>query len=330
MMQRMKALAKKMLPSPAMVTWRTLRANLSNTREALLDAKRHRLHGGPGEGSFDSGWSGRQLETQLTKDYHRVEKGLALREPKRPFGAEVEKRLRLGIDSLDATGSGADPHGVFAKSALTALQTWNSGGDADDSVALRMDRDDVFPQADQGEPAEQKWDRFFSSRRSIRDFDSSLRVNMADIEAAVSMATNSPSVCNRQAFRVHVYTGEAAVHAVLAQQNGNAGFRSSVPVVLAVTVDARLFSGPSERNQRWIDGGLFAMTLGWALHSRALGTCYLNWSMKNGESDAFRASSGIPANEDIITLIAVGVPPQSYRVARSPRRRLNEVLVQHD
>ncbi|WP_104162766.1 nitroreductase family protein [Cryobacterium sp. N22] len=329
MMQRIKALAKNMLPSGALDTWRRLRANLSNTHEALLDAKRHRLLGGPGEGSFNSGWSGRQLETQLTKDYHRVEKGLALRNPKRPFGVEVEKRLVVGLGNLDGTEAAADSYGIFATSALAALQSWNTGGDADDSVALRVNRDDVFRQADPGEPAEERWEHFFSSRRSVRDFDDSIGVNMADIEAAVSMATHTPSVCNRQAFRVHVYTGEAAV-SVLAQQNGNAGFRSSIPVVLAVTVDARLFSGPSERNQRWIDGGLFAMTLGWALHSRELATCYLNWSMKNSQSDTFRASSGIPAHEDVITLIAVGIPPKNFKVARSPRRRLDEILVQHD
>ncbi|MDH6235376.1 nitroreductase family protein [Cryobacterium sp. CG_9.6] len=325
----MKTLVKRHLPTRVLNSWKTMQTGLTNTREALLDAKRHRVYGGPGEGSFDSSWTGRQLETQLTKDYHRVEKGLALREPKRPFGAEVEKRLRVGLSTLAAGTAGPITYGSFAESALTALQSWNAGGAADPRVALPVVRDDVLRQANSSEARTILFDDFFTSRRSIRDFDSSLNVDIADIEAAVALATNTPSVCNRQAFRVHMYTGKQAVTSVLSQQNGNAGFRNSIPVVLVVTVDARLFSGASERNQRWIDGGLFAMTLGWALHSRDLGTCFLNWSMKNSESDALRSSAGIAAHEDIVTLIAVGIPPKSFKVARSPRRQIDEVLVRH-
>ncbi|WP_166785856.1 nitroreductase family protein [Cryobacterium sp. TMT1-62] len=329
MKQRVKVIAKRVLPARGIDKWKKMRAIWSNTREAMIDAKRHRFYGGPGEGSFNAVWNGRQLETQLTKDYHRVEKGLALREPKRPFGAEVEKRLRVGLGALTNKDSNPMGYGAYAESALAALQSWNAGGDVDDTVALRVSRDDVFRQIENGQSSNVTWNSFFTSRRSVRDFDNSIEVDLADIEAAVVLATNTPSVCNRQAFRVHMFTGKTAVADVLAQQNGNAGFRSSIPVVLAVTVDVRLFSGPSERNQRWIDGGLFAMTLGWALHSRELGTCFLNWSMKNSESNAFRASAGIAAHEDIITLIAVGIPPQSFKVARSPRRQIGEILVQH-
>jgi nitroreductase len=52
--------------------------------------------------------------------------------------------------------------------------------------------------------------------------------------------------------------------------------------------------------------------------------------MSNAQSDALRTEAGIPDSEDVICLIAIGYPPeQGFRVARSPRRPVGQVLTTH-
>ena len=69
--------------------------------EFVQDASRYRRFAAE-SGRSPSRMTDSQLEAQLTKDYHRVEKGLALREPRRPFGAEVEARLNKYLPEAQA------------------------------------------------------------------------------------------------------------------------------------------------------------------------------------------------------------------------------------
>src|SRR5690606_4137667 len=65
------------------------------------------------------------------------------------------------------------------------------------------------------------------------------------------------------------------------------------------------FLDPGERNQGWVEGGMFAMTFVLALHARGLASCCLNWA-KDPESDQrMHALSGIPRSERIIMLLAI-------------------------
>ncbi|MGI9822607.1 nitroreductase family protein [Agromyces sp. Marseille-Q5079] len=289
--------------------------------EFLRDYRRYRDSAAPSDEAVTAVVSGVNLEAQLTKDYHRVEKGLSLREPKQPFGAAVERRLAMLIPVAGAQASEA-PYLRFAEDAHGALGSWNGGGGVDDEVSPPAMPAPLFGAVEM--------DRFFATRHSVRDFDETRPVEAATVEEAVRLTTYTPSVCNRQAGRVHAFSGADDAARILAHQNGNAGFRSQVRSVLVVTVERGLFAGATERNQRWVDGGLFAMTLVWALHGLGVSSCMLNWSMTNAQSDALRREAGIPDSEDVICMIAIGYPPeQGFRVARSPRRPVSQVLTTH-
>ncbi|MBS4753334.1 nitroreductase family protein [Nocardioides sp. zg-ZUI104] len=148
---------------------------------------------------------------------------------------------------------------------------WNRGGQVVDEVSpLRT------PQ----ERGVNDPERFFGTRHSVRDYDD--RPVQEDLlMRAVELAINTPSACNRQAWHVRFFRGNDVVR-VLRHQNGNSGFAENVPCVAVVTVDARLFAGAGERNQGWIEGGLFSMSLlYWALHSLGADGCMLNMSLTN-------------------------------------------------
>ncbi len=294
----------------SLVQWREL---VRIVREGVRDTLRTLRWSSRVDGAFRA-FEGRSLDCQLTKDYHRVEKGLALANPKRPFGSAVRSRLARGQAVLDHHSSLWE----HVDTAVAALDQWNGEGVVSDLVAPPLVVPDEILKVQ---------DHWFRTRHSVRDFDTAIPVTLEEVTAAIEIASQStPSVCNRQGWKVYAAVEQSVVQAILSYQNGNSGFRESVPCVLVITVSRRWFAGAGERSQHLIDGGLFAMTLGWVFHASGLSSCMLNWSMSNSQSAGLRARIDAEEDEEIVMLMAVGHAANGARVARSPRRAVDDIL----
>ena len=277
------------------------------------------------------------LQSRIAKDYHRLEKGLALANPRPGFGSDVISRLLKAVPRFEER-HGACHATVAARGALAEY------------VAFHRNRGKTFPEIEallalpqpgnqalvpSGTLAVKRADilaassidffQFAASRHSVRQFTGE-PVSLECIKRAVASAMRSPSVCNRQTCRVHAATGAERMKRALSFQNGNRGFGDKAGAVLIVTSDMRGFTTIGERNQCWIDGGLFAMSLAYAFHAEGFGTCMLNWSMERTRDLEMRGALGIPDHESVILMMAIGVMPDEFSVARSPRRPLEEVL----
>lgn len=294
---------------------------------------------------------------KMTIDYHRLEKGMSLSHPRPGFGVEVANRLldnlSAYLDQYHADDITSVTTVVLEKYRLFQLER----GTLDPDVGSRIEGlssakpspqercSDDDPSIECGarndiggtlrinhhelmERAASSPDNFINTRHSCRQF-SSKEVEDIDIDEAIRLAMRSPSVCNRQAWRVHDFPDGELMQNVLKCQNGNVAFREEIRRVLAVTCDARHFVSVGERNQGWIDGGMFAMSLLYGLHCRKLGACALNWSVAKFGDQRLRKVANIPDHEMVIMLIAVGHPPDEYHVAQSPRKPLEVVLSRH-
>lgn len=227
-------------------------------RETVEDARRHIRYSAATDGRSALSRQARQIEAQLTKDYHRIEKGLALRNPRPKFGADPAARLRRDLPRYEALDGHSPVVVSHAMSALEGLEQWHANESHTDGGPTKL----PTPYKGLSEA-----ETFFRSRASIRDFaDRSLDPDI--VRSAADLALCSPSVCNRQAWALWAFHDRATIDRLAALQNGNAGFREQIPCLLVVAVDARLFAGSGERNQRWIDGGLYVMSLAWALHAQ--------------------------------------------------------------
>jgi len=69
------------------------------------------------------------------------------------------------------------------------------------------------------------------------------------------------------------------------------------------------------------------MSVIYALHSQGYGSCPLAWTAVAGQDKKARAALGIPDNEVIIMMIAVGTLPDELTVARAFRLPQEESLV---
>lgn len=287
-----------------------------------------------------------QLQAKLLFYYHKIEKGLCMPGKKRLFGLEVVPKLFAMLEVWEQTvGERDDPiyqgalHslGAYAK-VLDELKL-----DPRDQVLSRVRR---FIEARSFAPAHPDTPikletlrpdapvRFadlrtlYEQRRSFRDF-SAEPVAAELVEAAVEMAQLSPSACNRQPCRVHAVRDDQLKAKVLSHQNGNAGFGHLAPLVLVITADMSYFFDATERHQPFVDGGLFTMSLVYALQAQGLVTCCLNWCVHPAQDAALRRLLPIAPAEQVIMLMAVGCPPQATLVPRSHRKSTEHVLAWH-
>ena len=281
---------------------------------------------------------------RLTMAFHQLEKGLSLSAPRPGFGKEVAARLIQDIGTFVADFGFIEP----APSALGALNAYIAFNEEHniDVATLKaavsqcllgvagstpecpaggtwtVDRDDLEKKRNAG------FMPFFNSRHSVRHFSGG-PIPEAHIREAIRLAQKTPSVCNRQAWKAHVYSKSEDVASLLAIQAGSRGFGEQVSAVLVVTCDLTRFVNVGERYQAWIDGGMFSMATCLALHSLGYGTCCLTWAKEMHTDMALRKAAHIGTEEQIIMLIAVGTLPQTFRVARSPRRPLQDALQFH-
>ncbi len=159
---------------------------------------------------------------------------------------------------------------------------------------------------------------FARSRHSVRNF-APQPVDEALILEAIDIARKTPSVCNRSSGRVYLTMDRSHIDAALDIQGGARGFSQTVPCLLIVASDVSAFYKVGERNQSFIDGGLFAMTLVYALHGLGLAACMLNWSKTPSQDKKLRKVFRIENTHNIIMMVAVGHMPEQVRVALSPR-----------
>jgi nitroreductase len=285
-------------------------------------------------------YSQAQLKALITMDYHRIEKGLALKQPKTGFGRNsVERLLRfceiylrehgddevihIAIRSLTEYYHYNLEHGFEDEELYKALVTLKSAAAYSDAFVggtISVTKQAIL------EAGQIDLEAFFKSRYSIRHFaPEDVDINL--IEKAIEMAQKTPSVCNRQTSKVYVFSKDEDKQKALSFQNGNRGFGDQASKVLVVVSELENFTSIGERNQAWIDGGMYAMSLVYALHSLGVGTCCLNWSVEAYVDKALKKATGIKDSESVIMMIAVGHIPDVLKVAQSPRKKIHEVMI---
>ena len=287
---------------------------------------------------------------RITMAYHQIEKGLSYAAPRPGFGVDVVARLFSAIEPY------VKQHGLIAPAttALGVLQAYvafNESVQIDMSaVKLRLAKIEqsftaiclknenstfaieggVIAVSRQQLALERAagFVRFFNSRYSVRHFTGGI-VTDAEITAAISIALKTPSVCNRQSWKVHAYNNKAYMQQLLNIQSGSRGFGEQASTVLIITSDLSSFVDVSERYQAWIDGGMFSMSVCLSLHAQGLGTCCLNWSKLPADDITMRKVANIMVQEQIIMLVAVGTLPEQFNVAYSARKPIDQDLRFH-
>lgn len=275
-------------------------------------------------------------EAFLTKQYHIVEKGMALHKPRFGFGkAKISTLISKTKNYIDLYGSNKLVDNI--RSALAEYLISNEGLEKKDTNFYNTILEFINEKkhiADGGtkniklidieKSINFNYNEFIKTRTSVRDF-SDEDINFQEIRNAIENARHTPSVCNRQAWKVYSVKENIIKSKLLKLQAGNSGFSDSINTLLLITTDLNKFT-KMEGNQPYIDGGLFSMNLVLSLHHAKIASCCLNTCVPYVIENEMKNLVGIPKNERLIMMIALGKYKNEFKVATSFKRSVEDIL----
>lgn len=303
-------------------------------RAFLLDALRFARH----SNTIAVNGTKSRMMANITYQFHVVEKGLTM--PNRRWNFGHAKILPLIDDChqfIDRYGADNDE----LRGAVGVLKTYLDehaahGVDVPDTISgpisalalrvpeatpvqqKRLSRDEYFADADA------MFSAFSRSRGSVRNY-SDKRIPVEEMLRSVDIAKSAPSACNRQATRVYIVQEREKIDQILSFQNGNLGFGHLADKLVVLTSDISSFRGADERNFAWMDCGIFAMNLMYALHHLRIGACPLNAGISPAKEKKVREACGIPPEEIVCLFISCGYLPDQIDLANSERKRTEEI-----
>lgn len=175
--------------------------------------------------------------------------------------------------------------------------------------------------------SKENFESLAQSRYSVRDF-SEERVDISKIYDSIKIASKTPSVCNRQPWHTYIIQNQDLIRDSLELQAGLPGQGNNTSYLLAITSDNNYLSSLHERNQGFIDGGMYSMSLLYALHFSGLAACALNNDFSLDVDKKMRKLLSIPNNQNFIMFIAVGNYTDIYKVPKSFRENyLNKLTL---
>lgn len=277
-----------------------------------------------------------KMKTHLTIATHALEKGMSIGNARYGFGQP--KALEL-IDGLQFFLSiGGDVTFVNESSAvINSYLEYNEQNGADMSnvrkafeLFCQKNAIELVPyggieelkHSDIKEKENSPFDVFSQSRYAIRDYGKS-PIMKETVEKALKLCERTPTACNRQSQRVHVYLNREQKDKLLRLQGGGRGFIEDIQGAILICSDLRCYDF-FELNLPYVDGGLYAMNLLYALHYHDVATIPLTMGHKTKYTKKLMKAMNLPSHEVPVLLIGIGSFKDIYRVAQSHRSSWKE------
>lgn len=295
--------------------------------------------------SVDEG-VGNKLIAKVIKNTHVIEKGLTMPASRAGFGIPRMLVLMSEIESCISGKAVIDsqvrhaisvvreyfqfhnsipfelPHSLTTRYEAFESVLQHASVSTVSSSQRSITREEYFSRANAS------FDSFARSRSSLRNFSSNA-VNENEFWNAIDLARTTPSACNRQSVRLHVFANPTKIKNILEVQGGNRGFGHLVNRLVIVTYETSMYFEASERSIGLVDGGMYCMNLLYTLHASSIGACILNAAHSAEKDKQMRAVSEIPSSEVFVAFIACGIPPDNFKIATSFRYPLTEIITEH-
>ena len=280
-------------------------------------------------------------ESKMLRQTHMIEKGMSLSAPRKGFGQQkiavlfgmLDDYLSLGFPSdgmpfqdaicvLNEYAEMQKKIGYVNPDMMNKLKTYNQYRITGEVDGIHEDtKNNLMNQAYKPFP------EFFCSRHSMRQFDD-VPVKVEELKKAIKIAQKAPTACNRQAVKVYMYTDDKTNKQLGELIAGNTGFKNEVKNYLVIAADVSAFYDTFERNQMYIEAGLFSMALVEALHYYGIGSCILQNGEHYKKNKKFKLiCKNIPDNERIILFIAIGYYKDTFSYAVSLRKKVDDIFI---
>lgn len=272
-----------------------------------------------------------QILSHVMLSVHQLEKGMSFTKSARIFGEEKALSIVKNLRSFTKKYGNHQIVSLATNVLATYLSNPNStkNEQSRNIIASYIEENKVMlgqytigTKVVKEPPAfdEQKINEFFFSRNSVREF-SDEPITDKEIMKVMEFASCTPTACNRQTSRVHVYRDKALMNKLIENQLGNQNWCDNATAIFVITSNVSCFNSSYEHVQAFVDGGLYAMNFEWGLHLYHIASCYKMYVRLAEVDKEFHEISGIPDNEFPIILILAGhykkepiISPKSARL----------------
>lgn len=279
------------------------------------------------------------FEGKIFRQTHTIEKGMSVSKPRKGFGKEKIRTLLEYLGQFEKAGYARN--NIAYVNAVQVLYRYVDfqkalGFEPLELEAklkeLEINRETAFEcgvkritKADIIKSTQGDFKELFLNRHSVRQF-SDEPIDIEKVKLAVKLAMKAPSACNRQSPKVYLFQEEDTNAKLGKIINGNTGFEDEVQKYLVITSDICSYMESYERNQMYVDGALFAMSLALSLEYYGIASCFLQNSESRPLDKRLRSVTKIPENETIVVFLAIGNYKEEFNVAISKRKNMEEVF----
>lgn len=281
-----------------------------------------------------------KIEGKINYYYHGIEKGLINEQIRYKYGViKITKLIHLLKIWLNRNYDITNSQFIAACSVLVKYYQLHEQNNVDISEIVSESDYQLFkPYYNENiggiiiynstgyfQHSSEKFDLFSDSRHSVRHFKEEM-VSLEKVREVVKIAKNAPSVCNRQSVTIKLVNDHTLTQKVLKIQSGMDATANTVSQLMLVTSNINSFVSEVERNQMFIDGGIFLQNLLYALHYHKIAACALNWSKPFFFDKRIKKLLKLNGSERVIAVVAIGYPPDEFKVPFSKRKEISEVL----
>lgn len=262
--------------------------------------------------------------SKLRRNTHRIEKGIISRPRRDVFALDYIEETVDAYQQAISEDCSSDVIGVaWAHDVLTEYFSITDSSHkvlgplgerfsklGKPPAACKPDRSEATRTPYNREPSESvpTYDSLLAlakQRRSVRWFKDE-PVPRELLLKALSVATLSPSACNRQPFQFRIFDDPKLLREVAALPAGTAGYHQNFPCVVVVVGRMRYYFDERDRHLIYIDGSLAAMSFVLALETLGLSSCCINWPDIEAREIAAAKLLKLEPDERPVMFIAVG------------------------
>jgi nitroreductase len=161
-------------------------------------------------------------------------------------------------------------------------------------------------------------------RRSVRNYRAD-PVPRDVIDAAVEVAGQSPSACNRQAFSFYIFDDPEMARKVAAVPAGTRSFVKGIPHVAVLVGHLRAYPRERDRHAIYVDASLATMGFIYGLEAQGVASCAINWADEEPAESRIAQMLSLAPDDRVIVMVSFGWPAEGALVPYSAKRDLGDI-----
>lgn len=267
-------------------------------------------------------------KTFLTRNTHRLEKGLIMQFIRKNFGKsyiietiQTHKKLLSKNENIEYESSVLK---YYIDNYVDDIEIKNHTKYLED-VLINNNKIPFKRLAINQKIKIEEFYKLSEYRRSTRWFLNE-KVSVKKLEKAFECALQSPSACNRQPFRYIVINNKELINKIGNLPGGMRGYVENINCLIVCVGDLSVFEKPTDRHLIYIDSSLSNMALIYGLELQGISSCCINWQDVRKNNLVAGKILKLKSFEKITMMMAVGYPDLEKKVPFSQKKSTNTMV----